>query len=252
MKNSEKDKIDILGFPVDNITMEEAVAAIENYIREGTPHQIITANSLMFLNVLKNKDLQRVFLQAHLIVPDSSGVVLAGVLSGHHFKERIAGIDLLQKLMESCQKNGYSLYFVGARPGVAEEAATNLKKKFPGLKIAGTHCGYFSAEEERQMIKTIVQNKPDILLVGLNIPFQELWIAKHLHQLSTAVCIGIGGSFDVLAGRIRRAPLIMQRLGLEWLWRTIIEPWRVSRIMRLPLFIWKVLVYNKSRKSRAA
>lgn len=243
-------KIDILGFPVDNVTMEEAVGIIENYIREGTPHHVITVNSLMYLLVIENTDLQRVFAQAHLIVPDSSGVVLAGALLGQHFKERVAGIDLLYKLIESCQKNGYSLFFIGAKPGIAEWAVANLKKRFPALSIAGTHCGYFSAEEEKEMIKTIAQKRPSILLVGLNIPFQELWIARHLKELSVPVCIGVGGSFDVIAGRVKRAPLIMQKLGLEWLWRTIVEPWRVRRIILLPIFIWKVLVYGRRKNSK--
>lgn len=244
------DKIDILGFQIDNVSMNEAVAVIENFIQEKNPHQVITANSLMLLKASKEPKLREVFSHAGLVVADSSGVVLAGKILGRFFKERLAGIDLLYKLVERCEQKKYSIFLFGAQPTVARRAAENLKKRHPQLSIAGTVCGYFQKDEEKKIVQAIVEARPDILFVGLSIPRQELWIAENLSRLSVPVCIGVGGSFDVISGRVRRAPWLMQYLGLEWFWRMLIEPWRIKRIVFLPLFIWQVWRFKRSRRTR--
>jgi N-acetylglucosaminyldiphosphoundecaprenol N-acetyl-beta-D-mannosaminyltransferase len=150
-------------------------------------------------------------------------------------------------------KKGYSLYILGSYPGVASKAALNLTKKYPGIKIAGTHHGYFSCEdvkngnsggnkEEEEIIAEIRENRPDILLVGMGVPKQEKWINKNLEKLDVPVCIGVGGSFDVLSGRIPRAPLWMQRHGMEWIYRSIKQPNRAFRVLALFYFIWLVIL----------
>ncbi|MDD5354591.1 MAG: WecB/TagA/CpsF family glycosyltransferase, partial [bacterium] len=174
------------------------------------------------------------------VVPDSIGLLLAGKILGQPLLERVTSIDLMYHLFALCQKEGFSIYLLGAKPGTAAEAAEQVRQHFPGLKIAGTHHGYFDAREEAQVMAEIRKLKPDMLFVGLNIPRQEMWIAEHLETLGVPVAIGIGGSFDVISGRIKRAPAGMQQAGLEWLWRTILEPWRIKRIILLPVFLWKV------------
>ncbi len=235
-----KDKVNILGFQIDNIRMAEAIPKISGFIKDRTPHHVVTANSLMLYVAMDNDWLKEVFHRSHLVVPDSIGILLAGKILGQPLAERVPGIDLMYQLFALCQKERYSIYLLGAKPGVAAQAAENIRQQFPGLNIAGTHHGYFDDREEDLVIKEISSLKLDILFVGLNIPRQELWIDKHLSSLGVPVMIGVGGSFDVISGRIKRAPTAMQKIGLEWLWRTIVEPWRVKRIILLPVFLWNV------------
>lgn len=233
-------KVTILGFQIDSITMVEAIQRIRGFIKDRSPHQVITANSLMLNASMDNKCLKRVYQRSPLVVPDSIGILLAGKILGQPLAERVAGIDLMYQLFALGQKEGYSIYLLGAKAGVAAQAAQHIRQQFPGLKITGSHHGYFDEREESLVIKEISSLKLDILFVGLNIPRQELWIDKHLNSLGVPVIIGIGGSLDVISGRIKRAPETMQNMGLEWLWRTIVEPWRVRRIALLPVFLWNV------------
>ncbi len=247
-----ENKVNILGFNIDNIRMAEAISKISGFIKDRTPHQVITVNSLMLNAALDNNRLKEVFKRSHLVVPDSIGILLAGKILGQPLAERVPGIDLMDQLFSLCQKERYSIYLLGAKPGVAAQAAENISRRFPGLNIAGTHNGYFDDQEDDVVIKEISSLKLDILFVGLNIPRQELWIDQHLKSLGVPVTIGVGGSFDVISGRIKRAPRVMQILGLEWLWRTIVEPWRVKRIILLPVFLWNVYQqkYQAQRKKR--
>ena len=235
-----QDKVNILGFHIDNIRMAEAIERINRFIRERTPRQIITANSLMLNAALDNNKLKEIFQRSQLVVPDSVGILLAGKILGQPLQERIPGIDLMYELYALCQKEKYSIYLLGANPGVAAQAAENIRRQFPGLNITGTHHGYFTGREENLLVNEIANQKVDILFVGLNIPYQEIWIDKQLNSLGVPVIIGVGGSFDVISGQIKRAPIVMQKMGLEWLWRTMIEPWRIRRIIQLPVFLLKV------------
>ncbi len=168
---------------------------------------------------------------------------------------------MINKLCQLAVEKGYSLYLLGSYPGIAEEAALNLKKRYPDLKIVGTHQGYFNSpvkknkenkdkirvnqekkEEEAEVIREINQWQPDILLVGMGVPRQEKWIVSNREKLKVSICIGVGGSFDVLSGRIPRAPLWMQRHGMEWIYRSIRQPKRIFRVLPLFHFIWLVMV----------
>ena len=232
--------ITILDFPIDNINMPEAVSRVEEFISKRTPHQVITANTLMLNSALRDPSLKTVFNQASLVVPDSVGLVWAARALGHPLKAKVPGIDLLFELVNLCLARGYSIYLLGAKPGVAAKAAERLQTRFPGLKIAGTRHGYFARAEETAVIEDIQRSGASILFVGFSIPYQELWINAHLAEINIPVCIGVGGSFDVICGRIKRAPQLMQKLGLEWLWRTLMEPWRIKRIILIPVFILRV------------
>jgi N-acetylglucosaminyldiphosphoundecaprenol N-acetyl-beta-D-mannosaminyltransferase len=232
--------VNILGFQIDNLRMAEVIPEIKEFIKSGSPHQVITANSLMLRAASDNTRLKEVFARSALVIPDSVGMILAGKILGHSLLERVPGIDLMYQIFALCQQEGYAIYLLGAKPGVSAQAAERIRGQFPRLKIAGTHHGYFDDREEARVIEEIKSLKPEVLFVGLNIPHQELWIAEHLNALAVPVAVGIGGSFDVISGRIKRAPAAMQQAGLEWFWRTIVEPWRVKRIILLPGFLWKV------------
>ena len=155
--------------------------------------------------------------------------------------ERVSGVDLVARICERAADKGYAVFLLGALPGVAEDAARSLQSRCTGLRIVGTRDGYFSPEDEPKVVQEIAEAKPDILFVGLGAPRQEKWISRHMEALQVPVAIGVGGTFDVLAGRAKRAPEWMQRAGLEWLYRLLREPSRLPRMWSLPRLIWMTL-----------
>ena len=155
--------------------------------------------------------------------------------------ERVSGVDLMERICERAAERKYSVYLLGARPGVAGAAAQALEARCPGLRIVGAHHGYFTPEQEPEVVTAIAQAQPDILFVAFGAPKQEKWIRQHLAELQVPVAIGVGGSFDVFAGRVRRAPRWMQRAGLEWLHRVLREPSRLPRVWALPRLVWMTL-----------
>lgn len=155
--------------------------------------------------------------------------------------ERVSGVDIVVRLAQVSAQTGVRLYLLGAQPGVAEEAAERLQTRFPGVHIAGCQHGYFPPEAEADIVRQIREAQPDVLCVAMGIPKQEKWIDRHRDALKVPVSIGVGGTFDVLSGRVRRAPLWMQRMGMEWLWRVGHNPRKISKVMLLPRFAWMVL-----------
>ena len=180
-------------------------------------------------------------------MPDGIGVVWASRYSEILLTERVAGYDLTQNIFSRIAGKNESVYFFGGAPGVASTAARQMKKVYPGLKIVGGHNGYFDAEEEKKIIADIKRLSPSILLVGLGAPKQEKWIYEHLEEVGAKVAIGVGGSFDVMAGNVKRAPKLFRKLGLEWFYRLITQPTRWRRMMRLPKFALTVLRKQKKR-----
>ena len=177
-----------------------------------------------------------------VINPDGIGVLWAARLRGIRLPERVAGSDLVPRLAEEAAKRGWRLFFLGAAPGVAEQAADVLERSHPGLSVAGCYAGSPAPEEEATIVDRIQCAQTDLLLVAYGAPKQDLWLARNLARTGAAVGIGVGGSFDFIAGTSRRAPRWVQRLGLEWLHRLVREPWRWRRQLALPLFAWLVLV----------
>jgi len=237
--------VEVLGIPVDGITMEEAVATVEGYIEDGTPHQVVTVNPEMLMLARRDTGFREALLKADLVVPDGVGVVWASRHLGNPVPERVAGYDLMLSLLEVSARRGYRVYFLGARGEVVEEAARSARNLFPGLQVAGFHHGYFPAGEEEGVVEGVRYSQPDLLLVGMGSPRQEKFLARNLSRLDVPVGIGVGGSFDVLTGRIRRAPLWMQEAGLEWFYRLVREPYRLGRMLALPRFAWTVLREGK-------
>jgi N-acetylglucosaminyldiphosphoundecaprenol N-acetyl-beta-D-mannosaminyltransferase len=195
----------------------------------------------MLLQSQEDPDLRRILEQAALVVPESSGILWASRVIGSPLQQFIPGIDFMLALCGLAQDEQLSVYFLGSAPGVAETAVTALRHRFPRLRVAGTGDGYFKKEDEPAVIAHVRDAKPALLFVGMGMPAQEKWIARHLRTLNVPIVMGVGGSFDVLSGRLRRAPAWMRGAGIEWLYRLAQEPWRWRRIAQLPVFAWKVL-----------
>ncbi len=245
---------------IDQVDNQKTIQRIEEFIISKKPHQIVTPDTLAVLRARKDSEYHAILKTADLVTPDGAGILWAATTLNYPLSERVTGIDIIHNTCRLAAKKGYSLYLLGSYPGVASEAALNLTKKYQGIKIAGTHHGYFGCEsgknygnvkegnngknkeEEEEIIAEIKEKRPDILLVGMGVPKQEKWINKNMKSLNVPVCMGVGGSFDVLSGRIPRAPLWMQRHGMEWIYRSIKQPNRAFRVLGLFYFMWLVIL----------
>lgn len=239
--------IKILSTRIDNITLDETPEIIHTFLNDGGSHQIVTANPLMLLEVRKNSGLEKVFHDASLVVPESSGIRWAASLLKTPLKEKIPGIDFMVFLLKYAQQKNYSVFFLGAKEKVIGTAVQKIKENYPQLKIAGYNNGYFSSDESA-VISKIINSNADILFAGLNIPFQEIWLHKNLKNLNVKIAMGVGGSFDVLSENLMRAPVWMRNAGIEWLFRLIRQPWRIIRILKLFLFAMKVVKERLAKK----
>jgi len=223
-----------LDIPVAALDMEQTLSQIERYIQTGTPHQVATSDSSAIVKAREDKELADILRNASLVTPDGTGVVWMAKVLGLPIEQRVSGIDLLEKICARAAQKGWGIYLLGAEPGVPEAAAAILQQRYPGLSVVGCQHGYFSPEEEAAVISRVAALRPEILFVGFGIPIQEKWIARYKDALGVPVSIGVGGSFDVISGRLQRAPLWMQRAGLEWLYRTLQQPKRLPRLLVLP------------------
>ncbi|NLS44969.1 MAG: WecB/TagA/CpsF family glycosyltransferase [Firmicutes bacterium] len=234
------ERVNILGLPVDKVNMVGAVAHIRDFISTYRTFQVITLNSEMAMTAQDDSTLHHIISKADLVVPDGAGIVLASRILGNPLPERVAGFDLMQELLADAACHKWPVFFLGAKPGVADKAVECIMTRFPGLVVAGVHHGFFSEEEEAGIIREINSKKARLVFVGMGVSKQDYWIAKHKTQIKAAICMGVGGSFDVLAGNVKRAPGWMGRYGLEWLFRLACEPSRLLRMRALPKFIIKV------------
>ena len=234
------ERVEILGVKVDAVTMAEAVARVENLIAEKNSSLVATANAEMILNATHDAELKKILNAADLVVPDGAGTVWAARHLGKQMPERVAGFDLVQELMKISSARGTKFFLFGAAPGIADKAKLKAEALYPGIKIVGTRNGYFKAEDEPEIISQIKNSRADILLAALGVPKQEKWLFKYKDELKVPVSIGVGGTFDVMAGVVKRAPLWMQKARLEWLFRAMLQPSRAGRLLALPKFVWKV------------
>lgn len=210
---------------------------IQELFQRPRPTHIVTFNALMFMQAVKEPRYAAILSGAGIAVCDSIGVAWAIKFLSGITPRRLPGIDLLHLICREAASAGKTVFLLGAQPGIAEAAARRLQEQYPGLKIAGTHHGYFNRDDDDRVINAISLSHADILFVAMAIPSQEQWIYQHLQDLSARVVMGVGGSFDVIAGRLKRAPRWMQRWGIEWLFRVLQQPWRSIRIARLALFV---------------
>ncbi len=235
-------RVVILGVAIDDVLMDEAIAAVARFIAEGGPHQIVTVNPEFVMEARRNRAFRRVLAAADLATPDGFGIILASRWRGTPLRGRVTGIDLTERIAAEAARRGWSLFLLGAAPGVAERAAVALQRANPGLRIAGCYAGSPRPADEPPIRERILAARPDVLLVAYGHPAQDLWIARNQPLLRVPVAIGVGGTFDELAGVVPRAPALVQRMGLKWLYRLMVQPWRWRRIMTAaPLFLWAVL-----------
>jgi len=242
--------VELLGVPVHRTDVAAALHRISQFIEEGAPHQVVTPDSSALVRAQHDQELMRILQSADLVTPDGAGLVWMAKVMGLPLWERVSGIDLMDHICELAAEKGYSIYLLGAAPGVAAQAAERLQERHPGLTVRGIMHGFFAEEEEPNVVRDIAAAKPDILFVALGVPKQEKWIRRHLDELSVPVAIGVGGSFDVISGRLKRAPLWVQRWGLEWLWRAAREPSRLPRLLALPKFVWMTLADWRRRRKQ--
>ena len=226
---------EILGVRFDNVTLDEAVDRAMEFLGQTGPHLIVTPNAEIVQQARGDTEFSRIISGAALVIPDGVGVIYASRILGTPLRARVPGVDFANALMERIAITGHRLYLLGAKPGVAEDAAARLTEAHPGLTICGTHDGYFT--EDAPVAQAIKAAGADVVFVCLGAPKQEKWIAANGDAAGAKILIGLGGSLDVFAGRVARAPALWQKLGLEWLYRGLKEPKRLGRIIKLPLFL---------------
>jgi N-acetylglucosaminyldiphosphoundecaprenol N-acetyl-beta-D-mannosaminyltransferase len=238
--NHLNNKSNVLGVFVDKVRLSQALSKIKDFLSKDKPHTVFTPNAEMIMAAHRNQTLKEILNSADLLVADGAGVVIGSKILGDPVPERVAGFDLISAMFASDLFRETSFFLFGAKPSVLDKACETLQKSF-GLNIVGSRDGYFKEEDSTDIIEKINASHPDILLVALGAPKQEEWIFHHKEALHVKVCIGVGGSFDVFAGEVKRAPLIFQKSNLEWLYRLAKEPWRYKRMLDLPKFMGTVL-----------
>ena len=245
-------RIKILDVPVDMVNSKQALAIFAELMEEEGLSLIVTPNSEIIVNAGKDADLKEVISAADLVIPDGIGLVYASRILGCPLEERVTGFDFLTDILGWLAEHGKSVFLLGSKPGegempdIAEFAAAKMQKRFPGLKIAGVHHGYFKADEEETLVAEINASGADFLCVAMGAPKQEKFIWNHRRELTPRAAIGVGGSLDVWAGAVKRAPEFYQKHGLEWLYRLIKQPSRYKRMAALPLFMARVVRDKRS------
>lgn len=244
-----RERFHILGIPVNRVTREQASTQVERWIQEkgrDIPRLVMTPDTTAVMRARRNSLLKRAYHHADLVTADGTGLVWSSKLWGSpaSLPERVTGIDLIESLCQQASRNGYKLFMLGGRPGIASTAAHRLSQRHPALRIVGTHHGYVEDAEVGDLLAHIRRTQPDILLVGMGVPRQERWMLRWRDRLNVPVVMGVGGSFDVLSGRIKRAPALWRRAGLEWFWRALMEPRRLWRARLIPLFMGYVVLHR--------
>jgi N-acetylglucosaminyldiphosphoundecaprenol N-acetyl-beta-D-mannosaminyltransferase len=232
-------KENFLGVDVCTLNYKQITSSIIEDIDQRKKSFIVAINPEKIMKAKEDDSLRTLLNKADYQIPDGIGVILASKLKGGSIRERVTGIDLMLAICKEAETHGKSIFLYGAAPGIADSAKVELAKQFPALRIAGTLDGY--VKDETVIKETINSANPDIIFVALGSPRQENWILAHMNELAPSIYQGVGGSFDVISGRIKRAPEFYQKFGMEWLYRLIKEPWRWKRQLLLPKFLMEVM-----------
>ncbi len=235
-----------IGF--DNVTLDEAVSVAMEYIEKGEKCRVVTPNAEIAQLCKKDSALCDIVNRSQLVLPDGIGVVYASRILGSPLKGRVPGFEFAEALLSRLQNTGKSVFFFGAKPGVAQKAAEKMQRKYPGLRVAGTLNGYYS--DDNKVVSTINDARPDVLFVCLGAPKQEQFMALRGEVLNATLMAGLGGTLDGFAGEVKRAPAFFIRLNLEWFYRLLCQPKRIGRVMKLPLYLFSA-VAAKGRKKHA-
>ena len=232
--------VPIFGIPFSKLSMDETVSYLTQAIEEGRLTHVITANPIMVMEALDNPAFDRVLRRADMIVPDGAGVVWAAKAGGNPVAERVAGFDLMHRLLEEGEKRRWTAYLLGTTQEIIEAAAEKLQLQYPQVRIVGYRNGFFGPSEDEAIVEEIRELKPHLLFVARGME-KEAWNADYKQRLGVPFIMGVGGSFDIVSGQLKRAPMLYQKLKLEWLYRLLQEPSRYKRMLALPKFVVKVL-----------
>ena len=253
------DKVNILDVDIDNVNFEDAIAKICEFVEGGDPKFVVTPNVDHVIKLQRDLEFKQIYKEASLVLADGAPIIWAAKLLKTPLKEKISGSDLFPRLCEVSSNEGFKLFFLGGRQGAAKGAADIFQAKYPNIKISGIYSPPFGFEDDEneniRIVNMIKEARPDILFVGLGAPKQEKWIYKYYTELNVPVSIGVGVSFEFMAGIVKRAPLWMQKVGLEWFWRLMMEPkklWKRYLVDDMKIF-WLILrqkIYQVSQDSR--
>lgn len=237
---SEK-SVKIFGVRVDCVDMDGAFNKFLALLNRERTSVIYTPNTEMIMMAENDREFKEVMNSADLVIPDGIGLIYASKIHSLGLTDRVPGIELMDRILKYCHTTRRSIYLFGGKPGTADLAGQKILEKYPNIVIKGIENGYFDQSDENRIINSINEAKPDVLFVALGAPKQEKWIAKNRRTLNANVAMGVGGSLDVYAGNVKRAPVFFQKLGIEWMHRLLKEPSRIGRMMALPKFMIKVI-----------
>lgn len=247
-----QEKLKILGVEIDNITIDEAGEITKELIENSNKScELIVAPNVEFIMAAqKDKEFFDILKSAKLATPDSVGVEIAGKIQKKPLKQRIPGQAYFRKVLECGEKEGWTFYLLGGKGDTVNRAIENIKKIYPKVNIVGSHEGFFKEDSEEYVINEINKLQPNVLFVAMGAPRQEKWIYEHRNELKVDVAAGQGGTFDYEAGNIRRAPKWIQKIGMEWFWRLILQPSRIFRMMALPKYLIRIIFNKDMTKSK--
>ncbi len=244
-------RVDVMGCQVDNLTMAETLDVIEGFVASGRPHQHVVVNVDKLVKANRDPELREIINRCDLVNADGMPVVWASRLLGRPLKERVAGVDLFEALMKRAAQTGWRVFLLGAREEVVARVRTLYVAKYPGLVISGHRNGYWKPEQEADVVAQIAQAGADLLFVAISSPKKEQFLGRYQAQLRVPFAMGVGGTFDVAAGHVARAPVWMQRIGLEWFFRFLQEPRRMFRRYFIEDMAFFGLLWAQWRRSRA-
>jgi len=237
-------RVDFLGVSLDSLNMLDALSKVDQFVRVGKPHHIMVANANKFWLIRHDPRLAAIAHQAEMILPERAVTVCSRIL-GKPLKDDVAGVAFAKELLPHCQKQGHSIYFLGARQEVLTRMMETIHRDYPDLRVAGCHHGYFLKDGNEEVIEEIRNRRPDVLVVALGSPVQEYWIRDNIAKLNVPVSIGVGGSFDVIAGLKKDAPQWIRKSGFEWLFRLIQDPRRYwKRHLRMVPFLFFTVLFE--------
>jgi N-acetylglucosaminyldiphosphoundecaprenol N-acetyl-beta-D-mannosaminyltransferase len=234
-------RYDVLGVLVDDVREDDVLAFVRARLRSRIPGQIVTVNAEYVILATGNPEFARVLRNAALATPDGAGVVWAMRRQGCRISRRVGGSDLIWSIALVASQENAGVYLLGGADGVAAEVAEALRQAIPGVRVVGIHAGSPSLEEEAAIVDSIRQSGAGVLFVAYGAPPQDIWVERNVRATGVAIAMGVGGTFDYVSGRAKRAPRWMRDTGLDWAWRLIMQPWRWRRMLALPVFVWRVL-----------
>ncbi|MBL8049477.1 MAG: WecB/TagA/CpsF family glycosyltransferase [Chthonomonas sp.] len=233
--------VQILGTPISTLDMEQTLEQLQKWIREDTPRLVITADATALVIAEEKPRFQEVLHKASLITADSVGVIWAMKRAGVKSPSKVSGVEIVDRLCEISSRTGIKLYFIGSEPGITDRAAEKMRLKYPGVNIVGTHHGFFPADSDEVVAQEIARTQPDVIFAAMGMPRQEEFILRTMEITRAKIGMGVGGSFDVFSGKTKRAPKLLQALRLEWLWRLMLNPSKISKVKSLPKFVRLIL-----------